>query len=327
MSPLHSQSPAGAMIGVFTYEGTESTQQLEDSRIRAYEELIGRRVASVMWYGSWEDPFPTANCQLVRAHGSLPHYTWEFAWPTRDVNFSGDRRPGESSLDDVLSGMHDRYIDQFAGDARKWGGEVLIRFLHEFNGDWYAWSGSRNGGEGGGPEKVRRAWRYVVERCRAAGAANVRWMWCAHGPATDRREEPWNAIESYWPGADYVDWLGMDGYNWYPSDASGNPKPYTDSDGCFADLYAQLRSLARDKPIAVGEMGSGEFSYGEIDKAHWIAESFARMKSAYPAVELYTWFDIEKERDWRVSSSPQSLAAFRTAMADPYFLSEYRPRL
>ena len=52
-------------------------------------------------------------------------------------------------------------------------------------------------------------------------------------------------------------------------------------------------------------------------------ESFARMKAAYPCIKMYTWFNIKKELDWRVNSSPQALEAFRAAMADPYFLSEY----
>ena len=89
----------------------------------------------------------------------------------------------------------------------------------------------------------------------------------------------------------------------------------------FAGLYDQLLALAL-KPICIAEMGTGEFSLGDINKAAWITESFARMKAAYPWIKMYTWFNIKKELDWRVNSSPQALEAFRTAMADPYFLSE-----
>ena len=34
--------------------------------------------------------------------------------------------------------------------------------------------------------------------------------------------------------------------------------------------------------------------------------------------------NIKKELDWRVNSSSESLAAFRRALQDPYFLSEFR---
>ena len=46
------------------------------------------------------------------------------------------------------------------------------------------------------------------------------------------------------------------------------------------------------------------------------------MKS-YPALKMYSWFNINKELDWRVNSTPAVLAAFRKMMSDPYFESEY----
>jgi hypothetical protein len=66
----------------------------------------------------------------------------------------------------------------------------------------------------------------VVDRFRAVGAMNVRWLCCPHGPTIDRPEGPWNALEHDWPGAEYVGWLGKDAHNWYPQDAWGNQRPY-----------------------------------------------------------------------------------------------------
>ncbi|MBN2388471.1 MAG: hypothetical protein JXB85_15750 [Anaerolineales bacterium] len=306
---------------MFTHEGLESTQHLDAARIQEYERLIGREVACVMWYSSWEDPFPTADCELARRIRKIPHLTWELFWPSRDPANTRSCPPHETGLDDVLAGRYDAYLEQFADRARDWGGKLLLRFLHEFNGDWYTWGGNKNGGAHGGPEKVKRVWRYVVDRFRAAGAGNVRWLWCPHGPTIDRSEQPWNALANYWPGADYVDWHGMDAYNWYPHDPWGNQRPYMNFDDCFGELYQQLLALA-PKPICIAEMGSGEFTCGQENKAAWIQQSFARLKADYPWIRMYTWFNIKKERDWRVDSSPESLAAFRAAMQDPYFLSE-----
>jgi mannan endo-1,4-beta-mannosidase len=98
---------------------------------------------------------------------------------------------------------------------------VLMRFLHEFNGNWYVWSGNKNGQAEGGPEKVVAVWKYVVDRFRKVGADNVKWMWVPHGPSTDRSEEAWNNVSNYWPGDDYVDWIGLDGYNFLPCGSMG----------------------------------------------------------------------------------------------------------
>jgi beta-mannanase len=102
---------------------------------------------------------------------------------------------------------------------------VLIRFLHEFNGNWYIWGGRKNGAADGGPQKVATVWRYVVDRFRKAGATNDKCVWCPHGPSPDLSPEPWNQVANYWPGKDYVDWIGLDALNWYPKDPWDGQKP------------------------------------------------------------------------------------------------------
>ncbi len=313
----------GAMIAMFSHTGLENSQHLQETEIRDFERLIERKAASVLWYNNWEDPFPTADCELARRCKVTPHLTWELSWPSINPQNTRGCLPHETGLEDVLAGQHDATIDQFAVSAKAWGGEILLRFLHEFNGDWYTWSGKKNGGAKGGPEKVKQVWRYVVERFRAVGAGNVKWVWCPHGKTIDRSEEDWNDLANYWPGADCVDWLGMDGYNWYPKDPWGNSRPYQSFDDCFAEVYSNLLSLAH-KPVMIAEMGSGEFSCGEMTKATWITETFTGMQKDYPWVKMFTWFNIKKELDWRVNSSPEALEAFRSAMKDSYFLSEYR---
>jgi mannan endo-1,4-beta-mannosidase len=113
----------------------------------------------------------------------------------------------------------------------------------------------------------------------------------------------------------------MDGYNWYPKDPWGGVRPYQDFDTAFRPLYDRLVALA-PKPISISEISSGEFTYRQVGKPEWIADTFERMKD-YPAVRLYSWFNVNKELDWRVDSTPAVLAAFRRAMSDPYFLSDY----
>jgi hypothetical protein len=311
----------GAMLGAFVFDA-DGKFQTQGERIAAFEKLTGRKQASILWYATWDDPFPTAGCEETRRHNAIPHVTWELFFPRQDPNNTRKvATPADTGLDDVLAGKHDAYIDQFARDAKAWGGPVLLRFLHEFNGNWYVWSGVKNGGAQGGPEKVKRVWRYVVDRFRAVGATNVLWMWCPHGPTIDVPAESWNELSAYWPGADYVDWFAIDGYNWYPKDPWGNVRPYQTFDIAFRNTYDKLLALAR-KPIAVGEFACGEFTKEKLNKATWIQETYARIKSDYPWIKLVVWFHIKKELDWRVDSSPEALAAFRRAVADPYYLSE-----
>jgi beta-mannanase len=306
------------MIGAFTEDGEATFPGNGEAGIRAYERLIGRKLAQVLWFLSFDDPFPAKACQTVIDHGSIPQLTWELFWQLANPSNSDIASTG---LDDVLAHKHDAYIDAFARGAAACGKPILIRFLHEFNGNWHPWGGFKNGSAAGGPERVKAVWKYVVDGFRAAGGTNVLWLWCPHGPMMDVPTDAWNDMENYYPGDDYVDWFGMDGYNWYPKDPWGGTRPLQDFDAVFKVVYGRLVALAA-KPIAISEMASGEFTYGQITKTDWVIDTFTRMKR-YPALRMYSWYNINKELDWRVNSSPAALAAFRKAMSDPYFRSEY----
>jgi hypothetical protein len=316
----HEGNLQGCAIGMFTSDGDAKFPANGEAGIAAFEKIIGKPVGSVMWYPTWDDRFPAEQCEIVRRHGAIPHITWELFWPSvNSWNTRPVQSPSETGLDDVLKGKHDAYIDAFAADVRQWGGPVLIRFLHEFNGNWYIWGGKKNGGADGGPLKVAAVWRYVVDRFRKAGATNAKWVWCPHGPSPDLSQEPWNQIANYWPGSDYVDWIGLDAYNWYPKDPWGGQRPYDSFDSCFKNLYKEC-SVLGDQPMMIAEFATCEFQYNNLTKADWIRDAFHKLKSEYPRIKIFTWFHINKELDWRVNSTPAALQAFRDAMSDPYYI-------
>ena len=43
------------------------------------------------------------------------------------------------------------------------------------------------------------------------------------------------------------------------------------------------------------------------------------LTASYPLFKGVVWFDINKEADWRIASSPATLAAFKAMANDPYF--------
>jgi hypothetical protein len=49
------------------------------------------------------------------------------------------------------------------------------------------------------------------------------------------------------------------------------------------------------------------------NKATWIQEAFRALSEIYRRVEVVVWFNINKECDWRIDSSPEALNAFRKA--------------
>ena len=310
----------GCVIGIYPEKGNSTLSAGDLHEIDDFEGLIQHQIGSVVWFPTWDDAFPLVSCQKLADRGIIPHLTWELFWPSVDPNNAAQTgSEGYQGFDDVLNGKHDDYIDRFASDAKKLEKEVLIRFLHEFNGNWYVWSGNKNGKENGGPEKVIAVWKYVVDRFNNVGADNVKWLWVPHGPSTDLSTEAWNNVSNYWPGTDYVDWIGLDGYNFYPKDPWGGVRPLRDFDNCFRALYDSCAVLG-NHPMMIAEFGTGEFQSEDFNKAAWITDAFGKIKNEYPRIKIFTWFNINKELDWRVNSSPEALQAFTTAMRDPYYI-------
>ena len=310
----------GCMVSAYVFQ--EDGRHLPENSlqiIKDFESLVEHDLGSAMWYPTFADPFPLTECKEMQKEGLIPHLTWELFWPD-SVDYNTMPIEGNYKvMDEVLAGKHDAYIEQFAKDAKEFGDKVMIRFLHEFNGNWYLWGGNKNGREIDGPQKVVAVWKYVVDKFRAEGADNVKWIWNPHGPSIDVSLEAWNDLANYWPGDEYVDWIGMDAYNWYPKDPWGGERPYRDFDNCFKDLYTQCIELG-NQPIMIAEFASPEFDYEGTNKVDWVNDAFDKMKNDYPRIKMFIWFQINKELDWRVNSSPEVLEAFKTNLQDPYFI-------
>ena len=310
----------GCVVGMFTAAENGIFPADGKKAIIGFETLIKHKVGTVMWFPTWDDPFPITACKKAYEMGIIPHITWELFWPSKNPNNAESvDASGYYAMDEILNGKYDTYINEFALSVKEYGEVVFIRFMHEFNGNWYVWSGYKNGGPNGGPEKVIAVWKYIVDRFKTLQATNAKWLWTPHGPSNDLTTEEWNEVKNYWPGTEYVDWIGLDGYNFYPEDPWGNKRPYRDFDNCFQELYNKCKQLG-NQPIIIAEFGCGEFEYEDKTKADWITDAFSKIKTDYPRIKIFTWFHINKELDWRVNSSPEVLKAFQDAIKDPYFI-------
>lgn len=261
----------------------------------SFQSMIGKNLAVVLWYVHWQDPFPSPEADIVYANGSIPLITWE-PWIT---NPSG-------TLEAIASGSYESYVKEFLQAAKAWGKPLFLRFAHEMNGDWYPWSGFHNGAAEGAA-RYKQAWRYIYNVKEELGADNVNLVWCPNN--INQPDVSWNAVSNYYPGEEYVDWIGMDGYNW----GYGGWQSF---DSIFTSVYSNLTSLS-SKPLMIGEFASAEQGGS---KADWITDAFTKIKTNYPRIKLFSWFNIDKERDWRINSSAASEAAYRKAMSDSYFV-------
>jgi hypothetical protein len=108
-----------------------------------------------------------------------------------NLSFANDGRPTlDSSLRAVANGVHDADLQRWARAIARYGGPVYLTVLQQADRNWSASSGVANGGI---PQDVPPAWLHVRAVFRAAGAANVIWLWAPADPADDAAYTPPNA--------------------------------------------------------------------------------------------------------------------------------------
>jgi hypothetical protein len=250
------------------------------------------------------DSFPTQPMENIRAHGSIPVLSWSSQSIPSSLN------EPDFQLSDVISGRYDEFIREFATEAREWGHPFFLRFNWEMNGNWFPWS---EGVNGNGAGEYVTAWRHVHDIFTSAGAANVSWVWC---PFVDPGGSL-QSLESLYPGDAYVDWTGLDGYNWGTNPAS--PRGWKSFDQLFSRSYEAIaEGLAPSKPMMLGEVGSSE-SGGS--KAQWIEDALASIPSDYPQMRAMLWFDkFDDNMDWPIETSTAATTAFAEGIQEPSYV-------
>ncbi|MFH1459399.1 MAG: glycosyl hydrolase [Candidatus Omnitrophota bacterium] len=301
-------------IGAFV--GNPNHRPPNAKEIREYEQLIARHIHSVLFFWAWgEGAFPKTALKDIRYHdgydtGINLHVTWE-PWKRKGFN------DNSYSLNSIIKCEHDLYISKFARDCRDWSDVIRLRFAHEmihFNNPstqgWYPWQDK--------PEEYVRAWKHIYGIFKNEKADNVEFVW-----APLNYPDWFDVLEQYYPGKEYVDWLGIDGYNW-----GEDGKPAWPYDQNFSDLFYPMYHAFIDHPeifgqkkIMISETASPKDNQFGGNKSTWIEDMFKRLKNEYSKIEAFYWFNAKKEKDWRVNSSPLSLAAFKNSIQDPYFTS------
>jgi len=183
------------------------------------------------------------------------------------------------------------WANQFA----KWIGpssqrKLILRPAHEMNGSWYPWSADA----GVNPVEYRRMWRavYDIFQDKVLCSDDIRWLWSINAETTADVD-----VAAYYPGDAYVDWVGVDGYNF---GGSQDWSVWRNPESVFERAFKKVRDIS-DAPLSVPEFGCSSIRDGNIDpvaKSSWVADTFELFNKWN--VRLASWFNINKETDWRV---------------------------
>ena len=253
--------------------------------------------------------FPTTPLENIRIHGAIPVLSWS------SQSIPSSLQEPDFQLSDVIAGRYDTYIRNFAAASKAWGHPFFLRFNWEMNGNWFPWSEGVNGNRSG---EYVSAWRHVHDIFAAAGATNVTWVWC---PNVDYNNSL-AAIASDYPGDDYVDWTGLDGYNWGTNPAK--PGGWKSFNQIYRSTYRYIvETVAPSKPMAIGEVASSEYGGS---KSAWIKTMLTDLPAEYPKIRALLWFDkYDSGMDWPIETSSGATSGFSEGIQNAaYTGSAYR---
>jgi len=279
--PASPQPPRTLVTTPDHYLGVAEANEIASYQpVEQFAAAIGHQPNIVEYYTAIGTPFYVRLAQEAYAHGAATFV---------------QMNPGSTSLSAVVSGQDDEYLRSFAASVRAFGHPVVIGFAPEMNASWYRWGWHHTS-----PAVWIAAWRHVVTVFRAAGATNVTWLWTitTDVPGTT------GPIQRWWPGSDYVDWVGIDGYYYYASSTFAT---------VFTPTINKVRALTT-KPVLLSETGIGQVA-GQAAK---MADLFAGIRAA--RVVGFVYFDESQHagiyhQDWRLEGHPAALAAFRRDLA------------
>ena len=267
-------APNGGYLGLYQPSDQQSYQP-----VAQFARAVGHQPSIVLHISRWGQPFPAGFVSQAHAHGAVPLIQID---------------PSGASMTGIAAGRYDGYLRWYARAVAGYGNPVIIGFARDMNGRWNPWGWTHTS-----PVVWVAAWRRLVTIFRQQFVPNVTWLWTVHIGGTGTAP-----LRAYWPGAAYVDWVGIDGY--YVTRAQTFQ---TD----FVPTVRAAREVSHD-PILLSETGIDQAA-GQAGK---ITDLFAGIRRSH--LLGLVWYGEAGHtglyhRDWRLEGGSAALAAFRRGIA------------
>lgn len=271
---------------------TGKVRRLPDS----FESVVGKQHATYFYYMGYGRPLATDWISKLGQDSKIVHIALE---PNNGLKYVLD----------------DEYLTNFAKDLGETQTPIFLRFASEMNGPWTNYHNN--------PKQYVEKFRLVAQKMRKY-APNVAMVWCPYAT-------PIAPIASYYPGDQYVDWVGVNIYSVTFYDQ--NPRMSGKNDHPVEKLDYIYNRYSKKKPIMIGEYGATHFSALEDKSTTEFAKRsilgmYESLPRKYPRVKCINYFNTNnltlehrKNNNYAVTQNPEILALYRKIIGQPYFLS------
>jgi hypothetical protein len=279
----------------------EHTAPAKMSFLQLLDKKLGYRFKILAHYHTFHTPFPMKEMKNAYEDGRVVELTMQTMWFERDNN---------STSYQLLNGEYDVYLKNYALQAKAFGHPILFRFNNEMNTDWCSYSSYFTAKD---TELFKETWRHVYNIFKECGADNVLWIWNPNDISFPSFK--WNDSVNYFPGSEYVDIIGMTGYN---TGTYYSNERWRTFNQIYEPLYLK-NSLLYNYPYMITEFASS--SVGG-NKEEWIADMFKQIKK-YTRIKAAVWFNgvdfdanMQQARKYRLDDTQPVVDAFNAGFAE-----------
>lgn len=278
-----------------------------DKTVPEMEKTIDYKFPVILSYVHWGTDFPVEFMQKNYNEGKIVELTYQFTTSNNEKLF--DHTPNI----DIYKGGLVEEMRKLARQVKSFGHPFLFRLNNEMNSDWTSYSGVINLSD---PDLYISNWRTLYRIFEEEGVNNAIWVFNPN----DRNYPPcrWNNFLAYYPGDEYVQMIGVTGYNTgtYYDDYFGETWRE------FKEIYDHIQEtydpFFLKFPWIITEFASS--SVGG-DKVKWIDNMFDVIQD-YPNIKIAVWFDYadydvrpenkgKESRPYWLQKPPEVLDAFK----------------
>jgi len=307
-------------------------ENVTSQKVIAFNELVGKDIAWACFSDNWYNSivYPKDNIHEVYKNGTIPYVR---IMPRSD-EIQGHKEE-VFTMQNIIDGHFDVELRAWAKEAKKDNIPLFVDFAVEPNGDWFPWSGVFNGGNNtdnygdknypDGPERYRDAYRHIINLFRNENVGNITWFF--HYNYVSFPNEQWNQAKYYYPGDDYIDWIGFSLYGAQTLSDEWEGLEFSTILKEFSTLFNELNT---NKPIALLEFGVTDF-HKDGNKSVWLEDAFKTILYnpyvKFSAINIWheNWENEDETMTTiRLDSSQETLKTFQKLIKNERFVSKLR---
>lgn len=286
----------------------EPTVKANDSgNLTALEDKLGYHFNILLYYSGVQKTFKPGyiydTLTTIRNSGAVCELTLQTLFY--------DPKTESNAVYDILNGNYDDFLHAYAQEVADFGHPVLFRPFNEMNGGWCNYSAFWAGRD---CNTYVELYRYLYRIFEEHGAnANTLWVWNPNERAFPTFS--WNAADNYYPGDQYVDIVGITGYN---TGTYYEGETWRSFDDIYAPIYNETAPQYK-QPLMITEFACSGIGG---DKAAWVKDMLTRLDD-YPRIKAAIWWnsaDFDEDgtiaRSYYIDDNDDAFAAFKSYLTD-----------